>query len=426
LVQAMIYTLVFIVKYKLPPVCFVPGSKQSTVTQTIESIADNRLDMPEMCGLYSSDETNLSDDQYTFTRLNLILDCMPSSGTLIHVPPTSANLAGTSVPIVASSGTFHATGAGLLSLFNSSVFASASLTALRSSAQSDLFEIARSALDKLPRLWSRVFINERIRKLGGASPFNLFLLSEIDCFYRLHQELRATFQAIKLATRDDSLGDQLPEQYLKDAEELYHLRIPERLRQLAGSSSPPSSWALAAWLTDLQARFNHMERILYQGKEKIPAYWLAAFFNPKRVLAVVMQQSIRQYQMHNVVTEQFVFRTEITGRDKDHLREPSPDGMFIHGLYLWGCGWEKTTGELQDAPPKSGPSLLPVVHVTAIPYSEKVSLVDPQKSQFSYECPCYSSRTSFSQPILHVDIEHKDVLSTKWPLRGICCTLRPF
>ena len=81
---------------------------------------------------------------------------MPSSGTLIHVPPTSANLAGTSVPIVASSGTFHATGAGLLSLFNSSVFASASLTALRSSAQSDLFEIARSALDKLPRLWSRV------------------------------------------------------------------------------------------------------------------------------------------------------------------------------------------------------------------------------------------------------------------------------
>jgi len=169
-----------------------------------------------------------------------------------------------------------------------------------------------------------------------------------------------------------------------------------------------------------------MERILYQGKEKIPAYWLAAFFNPKRVLAVVMQQSIRQYQMHNVVTEQFVFRTEITGRDKDHLREPSPDGMFIHGLYLWGCGWEKTTGELQDAPPKSGPSLLPVVHVTAIPYSEKVSLVDPQKSQFSYECPCYSSRTSFSQPILHVDIEHKDVLSTKWPLRGICCTLRPF
>ena len=56
MVQAMIYTLVFIVKYKLPPVCFVTGSKQSTVTQTIESIADNRLDMPEMCGLYSSDE----------------------------------------------------------------------------------------------------------------------------------------------------------------------------------------------------------------------------------------------------------------------------------------------------------------------------------------------------------------------------------
>lgn len=108
------------------------------------------------------------------------------------------------------------------------------------------------------------------------------------------------------------------------------------------------------------------------------------------------------------------------------LREPAPEGVFIYGVYVWGCSWEKTTGELQDAPPKSGPSLLPVIHVTAVPYSEKASLTDPQKSQFSYECPCYSSRISNRQQVFSVDIEHKDVPSTKWPLRGISCTLRPF
>ena len=59
-------------------------------------------------------------------------------------------------------------------------------------------------------------------------------------------------------------GDKLSDQYLKDAEEIYHLKIPERFRTLAGQSAPPNSWTLAAWLHDLQARFNHMEKILYQ------------------------------------------------------------------------------------------------------------------------------------------------------------------
>eukprot|EP00794_Sanderia_malayensis_P000407 gene407-1042_t len=414
------------VKYKLPGICFTPGAKYATIAQALENMSVSQLDSPEMCGLYSSEETPLSDDQYIFTRLNALLDYMPSSSTLTHVAPTSKVLRGSATPFVVSSGAFHAVGAGLLPLVDMSVFASASLTALRTSAEVNLNEVCTNALTKLPRLWSREFISERIRKLGGTSPFNLFLLSEIDCFSQLHQEIKSTFQAIKLATSEGSYGDTLPEQYLQDAEELYHLKIPTRFRTLGGLSSPPNTWSLANWLIDLQARFNHFEKILYQGKEKVPAYWLAAFFNPKRMLAVVMQEAIRQYEAHSVVTEQFVFRTEITGRDKDHLREPPTEGLFIYGIYLWGCSWEKTIGELQDASPKSGPSLLPVIHVTAIPYSEKPSLVDAQKSQFCYECPCYASRVSERDPLFLVDIEHKDIPGTRWPLRGISCTLRPF
>ena len=81
---------------------------------------------------------------------------MPSNPTLIHVPPSSNVLAGSSAPLVVSCGTFHATGAGLLSFAESSVFASASLTALRTSAECDLYEICSYGLVKLPKLWSRV------------------------------------------------------------------------------------------------------------------------------------------------------------------------------------------------------------------------------------------------------------------------------
>jgi dynein heavy chain, axonemal len=36
----------------------------------------------------------------------------------------------------------------------------------------------------------------------------------------------------------------------------------------------------------------------------------------------------------------------MTSRDKEHLRDPPKEGIFIHGLFLWGCHWEKNGSEL--------------------------------------------------------------------------------
>ena len=71
-------------------------------------------------------------------------------------------------------------------------------------------------------------------------------------------------KAIKTATDADVFGDYLSDEYLKDAEELFHFKVPQRWCQLAGLSSPPNTWTLATWISDLQNRFNHMEKILYQ------------------------------------------------------------------------------------------------------------------------------------------------------------------
>ena len=53
------------------------------------------------------------------------------------------------------------------------------------------------------------------------------------------------------------------------------------------------------------------------------------------------------------------------------LRDPPQEGMFVFGIYVWGCAWEKTTGELQDSPPRVGCAALPVVHLTCWPASDK-------------------------------------------------------
>jgi dynein heavy chain len=93
---------------------------------------------------------------------------------------------------------------------------------------------------------------------------------------------------------------------------------------------------------------------------------------------------------------------------------------------MWGCAWEKTTGDLMDSPPRHGPTPLPVVHLTVVPQSEKHSLHDPQKAAVSYSCPCYPSRICPREPVLLLDIDNKDVSASRWPLRGLCATLRPF
>ena len=52
------------------------------------------------------------------------------------------------------------------------------------------------------------------------------------------------------------------ESVLAAADDLYHMRIPEQWRRLAGDTAPPPNYNLASWLNDLTGRCQHFERIL--------------------------------------------------------------------------------------------------------------------------------------------------------------------
>jgi len=78
----------------------------------------------------------------------------------------------------------------------------------------------------------------------------------------------------------------------------------------------------------------------------------------------------------------------MTSRDKEHLRDPPKEGIFIHGLFLWGCHWEKNGSELIDHPVKTkeGYVSMPVIHLTCWLESEKPLSNDAAKSQDLYQC----------------------------------------
>lgn len=102
--------------------------------------------------------------------------------------------------------------------------------------------------------------------------------------------------------------------------------------------------------------------------------------------------------------------------------------MFVYGLYLWGCHWEKSTSELVDQPVKfkEGNMPLPVIHLTCWLESEKPLLNDTTKSQDLYKCPVYPNRNERDQSVFDIDLIHAGVPAIKWAMRGVCATLKPY
>ncbi|XP_066278010.1 uncharacterized protein [Branchiostoma lanceolatum] len=409
-------------KHKIPAAFFANYIRYNSLVQALEQIPNFFLDVPEACNMHSFTETLLGDDQYIFTRLNSVYDIMPSSPTLSHVisprpptpyggPPLTSISATSSLPLVVNRG----------------VFATQTYAALKNRKEQELYELSTTLLTKVPRAWGKEYIADRIKKLGGATAFNVFIQREVEALMKLIGEVRRSLNAIKAAADTVEalpLGDQLSEEYLTVADDLYHYRTPELWCRLGGDAVPPPTWNPAQWLTDLTNRHAHFEKLLSQGREKFPAYWPGAFFQPRALFGLLKSESVKNFTDKYGFVEPLMFQTEITTRDKDHLRDPPTEGMFVFGMYLWGCTWEKTTSELLDTPPKSGPSALPVIHITCVPQSDK--LTDPVKAAETYQCPCYISRTNCKEPVLTLDVRHDGITATRWSLRGLAGTLRPF
>ncbi|XP_077863125.1 dynein axonemal heavy chain 5-like [Saccoglossus kowalevskii] len=418
-------------KYKIPAAFFNPNIRVANLLQALENLPNHALDVPEACSIHFSMEdegkpmTNLGDDQYVFTRLNAIIDAMPETPTLSHAlierPPTPQT--GPSLVNVTSVASTMA-----VDVANQGVYASASFIAAKNRKDTEIWEICHTLLPKLPRGWNRDYIAERVKKIGGDTPFNRFMLREIDMMINLLAEIRLSLQTLKQITENPVglFGDRLSEKLLSIADDLYNQRVPEAWRKLAGDSAPPSNWQLASWFADLQQRCQHFERILVLGRDKFPAFWLGAFFYPRALLAMIKQEAMRIYGSQTSQVEPFVFQTEITARDKDHVRDPPQEGVFVHGIFMWGCTWEKTTGELHDTPPKHGPTPLPIVHILCMPQSEKPALNDPQKAAETYACPVYPSRICPREPVMVMDVRHDSVPAQRWALRGLSATIRPY
>uniref|UniRef100_H3A2H2 Uncharacterized protein n=1 Tax=Latimeria chalumnae TaxID=7897 RepID=H3A2H2_LATCH len=305
-------------KYKIPAAFFAPNARLSSVLQALDAIPQYSLDVPEAFSMNSTSDIPFGEHNYVLTRLKCLYDSMTQPSNLS-----------------------------------------------RFDKETELWEICGNLLSKLPKGWSKDAINDRLKKLGGNTLFNLFIKNELDHLMALLAEVKRNLQAIKGAAESvNTLGDQLSATVLSVASDLYHSRSPRHWCQLAGDVSPPPDWPASSWIGELQQRVVHFEKILQlMGRERMPTYWLGAFKNPKGLLSALKQEAVHQQSERTSSAEPLVFQTEITQRDKDHMRDPPQDGMFVYGVHVWGVTWHKTEAELLDSPHKQSPATLPVIHL---------------------------------------------------------------
>ena len=81
---------------------------------------------------------------------------MPSSNTLLHLFDDIDDQVRDSAPIAVCNGSSIANGAGLLAMSQAGKFASASRVSMLNIKDVNINEIVNSALNKLPRLWTKV------------------------------------------------------------------------------------------------------------------------------------------------------------------------------------------------------------------------------------------------------------------------------
>ncbi|CAF3351101.1 unnamed protein product [Rotaria sp. Silwood1] len=431
------------IKYKIPSIFFGQQPKLSQLQQALESLSIHQLDAPEACHLHSTNETNLGDDLLIINRLNRIIDALPANislSTAVHQRPS------TPVEDVTINTSFSSSNVW------STAFSSAALYTFSTKKTIALEEYSAMILaSKLPKVLTKDQILDRARRNGTPiqSPFNVWIIREAQLMTDLVTVIRTHLQSIKTACDLNQLGTQWSAELANVAHALYYQRIPDAWREMIGPSAPPPTWGLNNFFPDLIMRAEHIEKVLTKGREKHPAYNLSAFFHASSLFGIFKQEVAHALSLSDDVNNgSLIFQCELTPRDREHIREPPKDGLFIYGLYLWGCSSDKNAVEhgISDAPARNRDaySSLPVIHLTCVSAEKGAQLVSQQQQGADatinsratildiYSCPVFYKRLPERRPtevVCELDLWKKTTnvgQASRWAWRGACMTVKPY
>ena len=138
---------------------------------------------------------------------------------------------------------------------------------------------------------------------------------------------------------------------------------------------------------------------------------MTGFFNPQGFVTAMRQEVTRAHK--GWALDSVIVHNEMTKMMKEEITHSPHEGVYIHGLYLDGAGWDRRSSKLIQPPAKVLFVPIPVVHLYAVNMKDYVH--DPKL----YVCPIYKKPR-------RTDLTYITALSLRsnhppehWVLRGV-------
>nr|XP_021143896.1 dynein heavy chain 5, axonemal [Columba livia] len=257
--------------------------------------------------------------------------------------------------------------------------------------------VTRLADDKKKIFYLQV--KEKLKNMGPFQPMNIFLRQEIEQMQRVISLVRSTLTDLKLAID----GTIVMSENLRDALDcMYDGRIPARWKKASWASS-----TLGFWFTELLERNQQFYNWIFESRPN--CFWMSGFFNPQGFLTAMRQEITRANK--GWALDSVVLCNEVTKWMKDDITSAPSEGVYVHGLYLEGAGWDRRNMRLTESKPKVLFEIMPVIRI----YAENNTSKDP----CMYSCPVYKKtiRTDMNY-IAAVDLKTLQP-PEHWILRGV-------
>ncbi|XP_055386175.1 dynein axonemal heavy chain 8 [Condylostylus longicornis] len=265
-------------------------------------------------------------------------------------------------------------------------------------------KVARLTLDMLnksPAPFDLNEVKERLKLMGALNSLNIFLKQEIDRMQKVIVLVKKMLKDILLALE----GTIIMSEQLQDAvDNIFNARVPISWRKVSWASS-----TLGFWFTEVINRYTQFYNWAFVGRPI--TFWMSGFFNPQGFLTAMKQEVARAHK--GWALDQIAMMNEVTKLFEEEYKKPPKEGVYIHGMYLDGAGWDIRSAKLVEQTNKVLYVLMPVVWVYAT--DNLAAAIDPK----AYRCPVYKklSRTdlNYIAPLLLLTNKEPE----HWTLRGV-------
>ena len=204
-------------------------------------------------------------------------------------------------------------------------------------------------------------------------------------------------------------------------ETVFNAMVLGAVPELWKGKSFPSLKSLGSYVNDLMKRLSMFASWYESGQPT--TFWLPGFFFIPSFTTAALQNFARK---QTLAIDKVAFTFEMLDGGKDDYPEAPKDGIYVHGLFLEGCSWDRQRRLLCESTPK-------VLYADAPTMWLRPTKVEDLLEEQTYKCPVYRTAdrrgvlatTGHSTNFLMMMDMPTDQSEEHWTMQGVCmlCSL---